>query len=161
MRDIGCVAGTEYLSNSSGTNPNCLPEVLEHYGYRCDSSGCVPANISCIKASINNGCPVFMFGYLSGNGGHGWVADGYKDIIYYQDKYEKAYGNGDYVLTQHTITNESHCLHINWGWDGNCNGYFNFNNYCTSMSVSYDTEVNNKHYNFCRNINMLCNIRPN
>ena len=80
--------------------------------------------------------------------------------FYYKDKYEKVYGDGEYTLTSHTMTGESHSLHINWGWNGVCNGYFTFGTYNTADSESYDTSTNTATFNFIEPIRMLCDIAP-
>ena len=70
------------------------------------------------------------------------------------------YADGGYALTSHMMTGESHSLHINWGWNGNCNGYFTFGTYNTADSESYDTGTNTANYNFIYPIRMLSDISP-
>lgn len=160
MRELGVQSQTSYNASSSGTSTGNVVSVLNHFGYTYSSEGIVFADTDKIKASLNLGRPVFMFGYTENVEGHGWVVDGYKDIIYYRDKYEKAYADGNYVLTSHVITSESHSLHINWGWNGICNGYFTFDTYNTADSESYDTGTNAANYNFSESVKMLSNIYP-
>ena len=160
MRELGVQSHTSYNASSSGASPYEIGSVLDYFGYTYSSDGINLANTDKIKNSLNAGKPVFMFGYTQNNGGHGWVVDGYKDLIYYKDKYEKVYGDGEYTLTSHTMTGESHSLHINWGWNGVCNGYFTFGTYNTADSESYDTSTNTATFNFIEPIRMLCDIAP-
>lgn len=160
MRELGVQSQTSYNATSSGASPNKIVSVLNHFGYTYSSEGIILADTDKIKNSLNAGKPVFMFGYTQDDGGHAWIVDGYKDIIYYRDKYEKAYADGNYILTSHAITSESHSLHINWGWNGICNGYFTFGTYNAAESESYDTNTNTATYNFSESVNMLCDIYP-
>lgn len=50
-----------------------------------------------MQGDLNNNCPVLYSGYGENGGGHAFVLDGYTDDNYYS---------------------------INWGWSGNCNGYY-------------------------------------
>ncbi|MDE5842638.1 MAG: C10 family peptidase, partial [Muribaculaceae bacterium] len=54
-------------------------------------------NLSMLRGSLDKGYPVIYSG--SGSGSHAFIIDGYDQESY----------------------------HINWGWNGECNGYFNLN----------------------------------
>ena len=87
--------------------------------------------------------------------GHAWVADGYKDYGYYRDKYSLEIVGPDPVLVEHLLIRESHMLHINWGWNGDCNGFFNFNIYDIDNAVIYDDTHNNSGRNYDTNVKMI------
>ena len=40
------------------------------------------------------------------------------------------------------------CAHFNWGWYGNCSGYFAEGVYDTSQALIYDTGTHNVSYNY-------------
>jgi hypothetical protein len=44
---------------------------------------------------------------------------------------------------------EEHSFHINWGWDGNCNGYFNFGVFDVESANTYDYShtITGRNYN--------------
>ena len=134
---------------------------IQHYGYSCSSLQF--ENVSTMISSLDSGYPVFICG-LTGPGqqdvGHGFVADGYKDHIITRYKYEQAIGSTGYILTDVTVIEDCHALHINWGGNGVCNGYFAFGTYDTSDAESYDTNNNNISYNFYYNLSMITNIHP-
>lgn len=44
---------------------------------------------------------------------------------------------------------------MNWGWYGNCNGYFSENVYNTDRAYQYDTNSNTVSQNYCNNLEML------
>lgn len=82
----------------------------------------------------------------------------YNPFFAYEDTYAQAYPNPGYYLVSSTLIEEVHALHINWGWNGTCNGYFNFNIYNTANAFSYDgpSGVSN---NYSSGIKMIANIR--
>lgn len=46
-------------------------------------------------------------------------------------------------------------MHYNWGWYGNCNGYFLSVVFDTSDAYQYDTNNNTASYDFQYNVRML------
>ena len=72
-----------------------------------------------IRTEIDNNCPVFYYG--EGTGNHAFVIDGYDN---------------------------SGCFHVNWGWDGQANGFY------TIYALKPDD------YNFTRRQGMAVGIRP-
>lgn len=102
MADIGTACVTKYTLYGSGTYVESgLRALKSNFGYK--GAGLVYRNgsmtdnewIQIIYNELENGRPVMYSGF-SKDGGHSFVADGYKDNF----------------------------LHINWGWYGNCNGYY-------------------------------------
>ena len=154
LRDIGAQVFMEYGVYGSGASPSMIPSAFIHYGYSTGSLA--SANVSTIKTSLDNNRPVLMGG-SSSSGGHAWVADGYKDYLLYEDTYAQAYPQPGYYLVQSEFIEEVHALHINWGWDGICNGYFNFNYYNSADAVSYDNN-SGMAYDFDTDILMIANI---
>ena len=65
-------------------------------------------------------------------GGHAWVVDGYIDYVTGWRSEEHLY------------------LHCNWGWNGNCNGYFLDGVFNTDTSPSYEDNVSStrSHYRY-------------
>ena len=153
LRDIGECASSTYLTDGTSTNKNQMVPTLQHYGYTC--SNLVSANTTLMISSINSGSPIFMF-----SPGHFYVADGYKNYTIIRDKYEQAYPDPGYYLTQSVIIEDIHVMHINWGWSGICNGYFAFGDYNTANGISYDTNNNYAVYDFTDNAQMVYNIHP-
>lgn len=154
LRDIGNQVGMTYNIGSSGASSYNVPSAFGHYGYTAGSL--VTANVATIKTSLDNFRPVYMRG-SSSTGGHAWVADGYKDYELYEDTYAQAYPEPGYYLVNSEFIEEVHALHINWGWDGICNGYFNFNIYNTANAVSYDGQ-GGVSYDFGSGVQMIANV---
>lgn len=160
LREIGYAANTNYTSpNSSSTSTNNVPGAFEHFGYTTSSPVLVNSNsISTLTSCIKSFGPVCMRGSRVQNDtliGHAWVADGYKDFAYYHNGYSWATNGDEPFMFEHTLIRESHVLHINWGWDGDCNGFFNFNSYDIDNAVIYDDTHNNSGRNYDTNVKMI------
>lgn len=159
LRDIGFNINMVYNESSSGASPFYVSAGFEHYGYITDDL--TTANINSIVSSINNRRPVYMRGKVEEEGGHAWVADGYKDYQLYRDTYNLAQIGFGYEYSHSELIEEYHALHINWGWNGIYNGYFNFNIYDPNNAVIYDGSYGSGAPNFTNNIWMIANIRIN
>lgn len=83
----------------------------DHFNYTNSSTGSY--NYNTVKTDIQNDRPVILVGY-DGSDGHAWVCDGYQETRYFYD-------DCDEIVTLY--------LHMNWGWYGNYNYYFAYNNF--------------------------------
>ena len=156
MRETGVIANTSYYTDESTTYDSEVPSAFNHFGFTTSNVG--PVQISSMLSCIHSFGPVFMRGSRIGKGtihGHGWVADGYKDYAYYRDKYSLEIVGPEPVLVEHVLLRESHVLHINWGWDGDCDGYFSFNDYDIDNAVSYDGTHYTTGRDYCINVNKV------
>ena len=100
----------EYTPTASSSNIRKAKRTLENYGYDVTKhSGCGQGDIDRIDSQLMAGRPVYMRGQGS-KGGHAWVVDGYKDDMF----------------------------HINWGWNGNADGYYNKGVFKTANLINYD-----------------------
>ena len=102
MADLGKASKTKYSMAGSGAYPyNGMIALRRNFGYRYVESVSRADNMTpsewmqTIYEELEAGRPVMYSGFAPG-GGHSFVADGYKDGF----------------------------LHINWGWYGNCDGYY-------------------------------------
>lgn len=109
MRSCGLAVGMSYGTNTSTAYvENVFTKLPNTYGYskaiswmeRSESSANDWHNM--LKQEINEGRPVYYSGDPSSGIGHAFIVDGYRD-----------YNDGSYPY-----------FHINWGWDGDNNGYF-------------------------------------
>lgn len=80
------------------------------------------------KDELNAHRPLFFSGRSASAGGHAWIVDGYTTI-----------GNATY-------------FHVNWGWDGNSNGFYLINNQNTMGSGTFNEAGSNS---------MMLNLMPN
>lgn len=107
-------------------------------------------NYTTVKNEIRANRPVILTGgkdagwwiFHNYDDGHAWVCDGMKT-----NKYCIFDENGDYVGYHSSLH-----LHMNWGWAGNADGWFGFNN--------FDPTVNGTDYTFNYDVKMIYNIIP-
>lgn len=129
---IGNASGSEYTSSATVTTyANAISKMIE-WGYKSSTSGLKYSyDTDTVKYYISYGNLVFLTGIQKekpNEPGHAWVADGY------QVRQKKSYIPG------YNFPEEAY-VHFNWGWGGNCNGYFigslYINDYYTYESSQY------------------------
>lgn len=126
MRDCGYALNTQYSSGASGaevtgrTLPSAEKALVANFGY----SNTIASKerrffsnmdwINLLKAEFAASRVVIYYGY-NGNTeiGHCFLADGY---------------------------DANNLMHINWGWAGSCDGYFNVTNLNPSAGYNYATK---------------------
>lgn len=81
-----------------------------------------------------------MRGENKGNDGHAWVIDGcyYVKALY---RLMATYDGTTWSVFQEMGTYKTCHNHINWGWNGDYNGYFNGWVYNAYQAVKYDENV--------------------
>lgn len=134
VKKIADGIGVKYnFLNSGGTfaTPKKVKEYLQSLGYS-NARLYTSYKESAIIDMLNRGKPVFI-GALGASvnskkgSGHAWVIDGIKTIS----------------LSKGT----QHFMHCNWGWSGDCNGYYLSKVFDTSNgAVSYDDDDSGEHY---------------
>lgn len=153
LREIGYQVDMNYNFDplSSSAYSSAVPDGFSYFGY--NTSALVAFNVNNAKSAIKSFGPIYMSGTRtdsSGIHGHAWVVDEYKDYEYYYCKFEMAQA-GSYtpIITQRTLVSEEHVFHINWGWNGDCNGFFSLGVFDVDDAESYDYS----HYTSGRNYN--------
>lgn len=121
--------------------PHCWDEFGYHYTQLQD------VDFETIKTDISNGYPVFMRGRVPGEeNGHAWVVDG---VAIKRHR-----------LAQFNSIPDREYIHCNWGWEGNCDGYFILGAFETRYNITTDSGVGG--YNaYNENIWIYHNIYPN
>lgn len=76
-----------------------------------------------VTSMIDKGCPVIIYAMpgIKINSSHAWIIDGYK--IKTRANVITKYQNGKVVSTK-TESETSKMVHCDFGWGGNCNGYY-------------------------------------
>lgn len=126
LADIAFLSGTlEGCFESLTTNNGALYALTTGLGY--NSSTLAGFDLNTIRAELTNSRPVYVSGVNGGQStGHAWVCDGFNRY-----KYEIIHNPGTYY--EYTTTTYSPTyLRMNWGWDGNGNGW-----YLSGLSSSY------------------------
>lgn len=101
-----------YAADGSSSNTDKAKRTFQNYGYNNVTKrlGCESGDIKKINSQIASGRPVYMAGMRKGSG-HAWVIDGM---------------DGNYY-------------HINWGWQGDCDGYYAKGTFNTSSMGWHDS----------------------
>ena len=161
-RDLGLDAQTNYGLNGSSTTINNLRQAItgSQYNYHYTAS-VVDHSYSTTVANINSYKPVYMQGRDPSDGSdHAWVCDGYKSnytdesymlvILPPDEPYTvvDGYAYDDYHLTTY--------LYMNWGEDGDANGWFYSDNVAFSGYL-YNTLIE---FNFSSLRKDIVNITP-
>ena len=131
----------------------------------------VEAYSDVIINNLDRKLPMYMSGYRNPSGGHAWVIDGYNKQCYRIDLYvtnpnydPNVFYNPQpqYIYESSEYSNEI-SLHINWGWNGNCDGWFNLGNFAANDALAYDDANANNSItnNYVRNFHLIYNIKTN
>ena len=140
MKNVAIALGTDFhcgAHGGSGANPEMVTYWSNNNGFVAQSSEYDWTNVKNFMRSYNR--PVFIYGYAT-EGGHGWAQDGYRTMTI----------NIPIVLIGKTIYHKLNVdfVHNNWGWEGNCNGYFISGSFDTQNAQSYDSNSHSASYNF-------------
>ena len=127
-RQLGKDLGLDYTYADTGDDGSKIPSAINKMGLSVDAKSVM--NFSLILSSLASNRPVLMLAEADKvqNGityaaDHAWVVDGYTRIGV--TKRECIKPDGQLLWTELSRNYESyHYLHCNWGWNGDCNGYF-------------------------------------
>ena len=138
----GASAYMDYGVGASGTNSSKVPNAFyANFDYDENvqhltkgESGYTDAQWNeLIQSELKGAFPVYMSSQQKSGSGHAYVCDGYK-ILKGFEKYPY--------------------YHINWGWDGSCNGWFMLN------SLKITSENPEDFTDLSYNLAIIYNIRP-
>ena len=142
MADIGFGVGINYTSTESSAYANNVPFTFKSYfGY---SSATIDnyynssyTSYNTVISNLDHGWPVLLSGD-NGSDGHEWVCDGYME--------------SQYTDCEAGISEVFLMFDMNWGWDGQSNGYFGFN--------YWNVLVNGTSFYWQYNLQMTHEIHP-
>lgn len=145
VRELGYRDNSDYSSSTGTSTPTyIMPSVIENLGYSV--VGYDSFSMNDVIKYLNDGYKIFMVGFAD-EGGHAWVVDQYADVT---------------ITIRNDLSPQiafwsGHFIHINWGWNGSCDGYFNGKVFDTSKTYSpdYNGIANHKSYNFTTGLQTL------
>ena len=143
-----------YESSALFTN---LPDLFKWLGYTGVQKNIEYYTLEKVKGSLNNGYPVIVCGSDTSvpNGGeHAYIIDGYQYMysgyVYcYFDEHGTFFKRDDFVTPSGTTQTY---VHINFGWNGNYDGYY--------QSGVFDTSDNDHRFETKSNYNGALYIIP-
>lgn len=97
--------------------------------------------------ALGNGCPVFISAISGVISGHAWVIDGYI--------------KRNYVSSTGVIAQKQTLVHCNWGWHGDCNGYFTSGVFKTRQAIISDNFGQGMNKNYWYAFNTITYENPN
>lgn len=127
-------SGSYVFTYSNWNNPSAQKAFVNYFGYDPQIEGRLRSQTSSyqwtslIKGELDNGRPILYSGHDGNGAGHAWVADGYDN---------------------------SSNVHMNWGWRGLGNGYYDLSDITPS---GYGIGAGMGSYN--QNQGILINIKP-
>lgn len=105
---IGQDVKMKYSTNGSGAFSGDAHDLCKRLGFKL-STEYADVDMTAIVKHLKNKNIIYMRGSkINGSGGHAWVCDGCYYCFNPQDSTQL----------------ENIFLHCDWGWDGNCNGYY-------------------------------------
>ena len=133
LRQLGKMSASSYVTSSPTGGPQTytvsevkIPHVLDSLGYMYTNWSTYDFD-NHIKYQLNALHPLILDGTSVKNGisiSHNWVIDGYIISKTYHYVLVHPLGNiNEWVIDSVTVTTKKLC-HYNWGWYGDCNGYF-------------------------------------
>ena len=148
--NIGALCDIKYHSifgyNFGFAWPSDAEQCLRSLGYRNVRLDYV-YDENLVLNSLDKGCPVFMSAISGIISGHAWVVDGY---------IKREYGSGaGFVADYQTL------VHCNWGWHGDCNGYFTSGIFHTQEAVISDNISENHDNDYWIGFNTITYDNPN
>ena len=152
-RQLGETAGSTYYidpvhGNHTSTDTSMIANCMYYYGF--SGTSWLTFSEAAIVNKLNMSRPVIMIGRTNQNGGHAWIVDGYKCYSLTGGPTQPDDYTWDPVYKYYN--------HVNWGWQGDSNGYFLANVFNTTSADSYDEFFSHMaNYNF---INQLQYMAP-
>lgn len=165
-RQLGKLANSTYGSAQTSTTIYNSREAfltlgynvgnIEDYEYRINDNAYDPDAGYTLANKLAQDKLIFMGGVVSGSSsGHAWVIDGchYTKALH---RMMCTYDGENWVIYQELGTNRTCLNHINWGWNGYQNGYFESHIFDVYRARSYDvtssSQTGGNDYNFCNNV---------
>ncbi|VFB12980.1 pyrogenic exotoxin B [Bacteroides heparinolyticus] len=154
LRQLGEL-NQSYYEENGGTNTSALNvrNTFQSMGYSVSAlTGYTNGNFS---SDLSNDRLVYMRGscdyQIGGNVGHAWVVDGCYEYKVHYTEWVRPIGGSVWELIWESDT-EHEYMHINWGFDGQCNGFFSAGVFNTDQAYQYDNTsfwfTNNEGLNF-------------
>lgn len=147
---VGEVVKVRYYPTGSPAGTDSIKDRLRELGYKVIAEGPIDKSLDAVRdilPMMKQGRPTIMEGFLKNGGpGHMWLADGwatFAKIIIYKDR--------PFVRYVSKKSLDEVYIHMNWGWDGNNNGFF--------LSDIYDIQHKQTQYDSDRRINKSYDLR--
>lgn len=154
IRQLGELNKSDYLEiGGTSTAANNVRNSFANMGYNVSTLD------SYTDQSLERALALGKLMYMRGddkddNGGHGWVVDGAYKYTTRTELWVRPINQINWQYHSLIGTKTVEYLHYNWGWDGNCNGFFVSKVFAPNRGAEYDDESysNSISYNFVNNV---------
>lgn len=119
--------------DASGATAGNILTGLKKLGY--SDAQLVNYDLKTAHTNLVYGYPILLAGFAKYGGGHIWYCDGYKEITYTVRR--KVVG-----VVVSTWTEYDDMLYMNWGWNGDSNGWYNENDFGGTYNYERKLYVN-------------------
>ena len=149
-RQLGVMSGSSYYDGKTGTTIDKIRNVLSSLGYQVGTIKDINPTVSGLledkdmywfASALSLNELILMRGSNLDGIGHEWVIDGCYHVKA-QSGLLATYDGITWSVYQEMYTHRTCHNHINWGWDGSFNGYFNAWIYSAGKPVKYDSADN-------------------
>lgn len=147
VRQIGKYLSMDYgaieTQTPSASSPTKVGPALLNLGYT--HGGYQNYSSDVVKNSLRQSQLVYMRGDDPVTGyGHAWVIDGFRTLIETYVVYVKPDSQLFWEILQEDTSTYQYC-HMNWGWDGDSNGYFSAGIFDTQRYTELDPGMSNRY----------------
>lgn len=139
-RQIGHLSNSSYYNDVTGTSPDNARNAFINLGYTVTNY--INYSGNSLKSILDQNKVIYMCGYSNSHeSGHAWVVDGYTSYNVRCTTYTRTVNSELWDILDQTEDYHEY-IHINWGWYGNCNGYFFAGVFETDEAEEYDNTAN-------------------
>lgn len=155
LRQLGAINKSDYLTTGTSTYADDVINSFSSLGYSTStltnySGESIYSQLAENKLFYMRGSRLLENGTYSG---HAWIVDGYlkhRIIVSEWSRIANLWG-AEWELISEGEPYYTEYYHINWGWDGNCNGYFKNEVFETNKAIEYDNINSNFNNQIQRN----------
>ncbi|MDR2466379.1 MAG: C10 family peptidase [Prevotellaceae bacterium] len=137
FRDIADkIPGYIWSYSGSGATPSAIHVALKNIGYK--NAMFDNYKFATVYNEIKAWRPVLLGGYRTAyGGGHIWIADGYQEQVWKITTTKKFLG----IIISTSVRYEFvDMIYMNWGWNGQGNGWVDQEDWNSSVNGSYNTQ---------------------
>lgn len=155
MYDLSIEMDAQYSRTITSTYSSSAVDALRIAGL--SNVSLVEMQTSRIRDMINDYKPIWVRGETSDEEGHAWIIDGRKGVTV--NVVEVTYRNGVVISREFIEAFHRDYMHCNFGWEGNCDGYYNDCIFNVSVEVSNEPDfgdiTDEQPYNFKYYLQMI------
>ena len=85
---------------------------------------------------------------------HIWILDGYKKYLYAHYRMIKIGDSGEWQIDEVIETSTTYLYHYNWGYYGDCNGYYSSGVFDSQLCIQADSTTS-RTFNYNYNVQAL------